>query len=52
MRPTTFIGLMGLVVVGIIIADLVAHGQGTKDAATGVSTVLDPTYNALLGKTA
>jgi len=28
MRPTSLIGLAGLIVVGVIIADLVVHPQG------------------------
>lgn len=51
MRPTSFIGLMGLVVVGIIFADVIMHPSGTTKAAQGIATVADPTYNALLGNT-
>lgn len=51
MRPTTFIGLCGLVVVGIIIADFLIHPTGTTAAANGVVSVLKPTENALLGTT-
>lgn len=51
MRPTTMIGLAGLVIVGVIIADVLLHPAGTSAAATGMTTVLDPTYNALLGTT-
>lgn len=51
MRPTTFIGLCALVVVGVILADVLANPSGTTAAANGTATVLDPTYNALLGKT-
>lgn len=51
MRPTTLIGLAALVVIGIIIADIWANPGGTSAAATGMATVLDPTYNALLGST-
>ena len=45
------IGLFGLVVIGIILADMWSKPAGTTAAATGMATVLDPTYNALLGKT-
>ena len=50
MRPTTLIGVFGLVIVGIILADVWAHPAGTKAAASGATSILDPTYNALLGK--
>jgi len=49
MRPTTLIGLGALVIVGIIIADFVAHPAGTKQASAGVVSILTPTYGALLG---
>jgi hypothetical protein len=39
------------VVFGIMLADIVKNGQGTKQAAEGVASVLKPTYNALLGQT-
>ena len=32
MRPTTFIGLMGLVIVGVILADIWANPTGTSAA--------------------
>lgn len=51
MRPTTFVGVVGLVIVGIIIADVLMHPQGTTAAASGAATIIDPTYNALLGNT-
>lgn len=51
MRPTTFIGVVGLVIVGIIVADVLTHPSGTTAAANGMATVADPTYNALLGNT-
>jgi hypothetical protein len=50
-RPTSIIGVIGLVVVGIIIADLVMHPTGTQAAANGAATIIDPTYSALLGNT-
>lgn len=45
------IGIVGLVITGIIIADILlpSHTQGVKAAAGGIAQVLDPTYNALLG---
>jgi len=51
MRPTSFLALAGLVVVGIIIADFLIHPEGTKQAAAGIVSVEKPTTNALLGKT-
>lgn len=38
-----------LVVVGIIVADILIHPEGTKQAANGISSILTPTYSALLG---
>lgn len=49
MRPTTLIGLAGLVVVGVILADFVIHPQGTTAAANGIVAIEKPTFNALLG---
>lgn len=51
MRPTSLIGVIGLVIVGVIIADVLANSKGTTAAAGGVATIMDPTYNALLGQT-
>ena len=50
MRPTTFIGLAGLIVVGIIIADGLAHPTAVTAAANGTVNLLTPTYGALLGQ--
>lgn len=49
MRPTTLLGLAGLVVVGIIIADVLTHPTGTKQAASGLVSIMTPTEAALLG---
>ena len=49
MRPTSFLGLLGLVVVGIIIADFLAHPDGTKAAANGLVSITTPAESALLG---
>lgn len=51
MRPTSFIGVVGLVIVGVIIADFLIHPQGTQTAANGIVSVTTPAYNALLGST-
>lgn len=49
MRPTTLIGLAGLVVTGIIIADFLIHPQGTQQAAQGLVAITTPAEAALLG---
>lgn len=51
MRPTSILGLAGLIVVGVIIADFLIHPEGTKAAANGLVNVAKPTFNALLGST-
>lgn len=50
MRPTTLIGLAGLIVVGVIVADLITHPTGTKAAANGINTLARTSVNGLLGK--
>lgn len=42
-------GAFTLVVIGIIVADILIHPEGTKQAANGISSILTPTYSALLG---
>jgi len=49
-RPTTIIGLAGLIVVGIIVADLVTHPSGTTAAANGINTLAKTSVSGLLGK--
>lgn len=51
MRPTNFIGLLGLVVIGIMLADILTHPQGTSAAANGLVALTVPTEAALLGRT-
>lgn len=51
MRPTTMASIIGLVIVGVIIADLVAHQGGTTAAANGLVSIEKPGLNALLGQT-
>ena len=51
MRPTSFLGLAGLVVVGVIIADFLIHPSGTTAAANGLVSIEKPSFNALLGST-
>lgn len=48
-RPTTFVGLLALVVTGIIIADIWIHPAGTKAAADGLVAITKPAESALLG---
>lgn len=45
------LGLAGIVVMGIVVADFLANPAGTKAAFTGVQGIVTPTEAALLGKT-
>lgn len=38
-----------LIVVGVIVADILIHPDGTTAAANGVASILKPSYSALLG---
>jgi hypothetical protein len=51
MRFTGVVGVLLLVVVGVIVADLEIHPAGTTAAANGIVNVEKPGLNALLGKT-
>lgn len=51
MRPTSVLAAVGLVIMGVIFADFVAHPQGTKAAANGLIGIEKPALNALLGQT-
>lgn len=51
MRPTSLLALAGLVVVGVIIANLSIHPEGTKAIANGFVSIEKPSLNALLGST-
>jgi hypothetical protein len=51
MRFTGFVGVLLLVVVGVMFADLEIHPQGTTAAANGIVNIEKPGLNALLGKT-
>ena len=42
-------GAFTLVVIGIIISDILIHPQGTQAAANGLTSILTPTYSAILG---
>ena len=48
-RPTTIIGLAGLVVVGVIIADLLIHPAGTTAAGNAINNLASTSVNGLLG---
>lgn len=50
-RPTSVLAAVGLVIMGVIFADFVAHPQGTKAAANGLIGIEKPALNALLGQT-
>lgn len=51
MRPTTVIGLAGLVVVGLIVGDFLLHPQGSATAFNGISGLIIPSEQGLLGST-
>lgn len=51
MRPTTAVGVISLVIIGVILADIWTHPTGTQQAANGIVAVEKPGLNALLGKT-
>jgi hypothetical protein len=51
MRPTSVLGLLGLVVIGVIIADFVIHPAGTKAVGNAIVAIEKPTLNGLLGST-
>ena len=49
MRPTTVIGLAGLIVVGVIIADLITHPTGTTAAGNAINQLASTSVSGLLG---
>jgi len=49
MRPTTLIGLAGLIVVGVIIADLIANPNGTTAAGNAINNLASTSVSGLLG---
>jgi hypothetical protein len=51
MRPTSALALLGLIVMGVIVADFLIHPEGTKAAAQGIVSIEKPGLNALLGQT-
>ena len=52
MRVTGFWAAVGAVIMGLIVADLVTHPQGTNAVAGGINTLEKQTGNQLLGQTA
>lgn len=50
-RPTTILGLAGALVFAVMIADFVAHPQGTQALANAGTTAEKTALNAELGKT-
>lgn len=48
-RATTFVGIIGLVVWGVIFADFLTHPAGTTAAANGIVSIEKPGFNAMLG---
>jgi hypothetical protein len=42
-------GAFTFIILGVITADVLAHPAGTVAASNGVSNILKPSYNALLG---
>jgi hypothetical protein len=49
MRVSGFWSAVGLVLVGLIVADLVLHPTGTSAAFTGITTLEQNTGNQLIG---
>lgn len=49
MKPTTVIGLLGLIVVGVIAADAINNPNGTKAAGNAVNQFWTTSISGLLG---
>lgn len=49
MKPTSFLALLGLVVAGLMLGDILTHPAGTQAAAQGIVSIVTPTESALLG---
>lgn len=49
MRPTTVVGLLGLIVVGVIAADMINNPKGTKAAGNAVNSFWSTSVSGLLG---
>ena len=50
MRPTSIIGVIALIVMGVIVADFLTHPEGTTASANGIVAIEKPSLNALLGR--
>ena len=50
MNPGSLLGLAGLVIVGVIIADFVANPAGTSALANGINSIFGTALSGLLGK--
>lgn len=46
-----FISLLGYIIVGVIIANMIVHAQGTKTFFNGLGSLWGKSINGLLGKT-
>jgi hypothetical protein len=49
LKPTTLVGVVGLVVMGLIIADFLTHPSGTATAFNGLTALTVPSEQGLLG---
>jgi hypothetical protein len=49
MRPTTIVGLLGLIVVGVIAADAINNPKGTTAAGNAVNHFWSTSVSGLLG---
>ena len=52
MRVTGFWALTGAIVLGLIVADIWTHPQGTKAAGSAINTLEKQTGNQLIGVSA
>lgn len=52
MRVSGFWSAVGLVITGLIVADLVTHPTGTNTAFSGITSLSKNTGNQLIGKAA
>ena len=50
MNPGSLLGLAGLVIIGVIIADFVANPAGTSVLVNGINSIFGTALSGLLGK--
>ena len=50
MRGGGVAGIVTLIVIGVIVADVLIHPQGVKAAGAAINSTLKNTYSAMLGK--